>query len=65
MNGSKPRILEGFNRSAFTTDLVDDFMEGDYDFLALGDYTFGTTVYDRKTTPGVFIVRFLISKRID
>ena len=62
---SELKILEGFSRSVFTTDLVDEFMEGDYDYLALGDYTFGTTVYDRKTTPGVFIVRFLISKRID
>lgn len=64
MSESKPKILEGFSKNAFTTDLVDDFMEGDYDFLAVGKYTFGTNVYDGETTPRLYFVRFLISKRI-
>ena len=64
MNKSTPKILEGFSCSAFTTDLVDRFMEGDYDFLALGNYTFGTTAYDGKTTPSLFFVKFLIKKKL-
>ena len=36
MNESTPKILEGFKKDTFTTDLVDEFMEGDYDYLAIG-----------------------------
>lgn len=58
------KILDIFRRDTFTTDMIDEFMDGDYDLLALGTYTFGSTKFDGKTVPGIFLVKFFIPKVI-
>ena len=39
MKKSDYKILDIFKRDTFTTDMVDEFMDGEYDLLALGTYT--------------------------
>ena len=65
MKESDYKILDSFRRDTFTTDMIDEFLEGDYDFLALGTYTFGTVKYDGKRVPNLFLVKFYIPKTID
>lgn len=64
MNKSDFKILDIFRRDTFTTDMVDEFMEEDYDLLALGTYTFATAKYDREKVPNTFMVKFFIPKVI-
>ena len=64
MKKSDYKILDTFSRDTFTTDMIDEFMDGDYDLLALGTYTFGSAKYDGKKVPNIFLVKFFIPKVI-